>query len=161
MHGTLSMSTDKYAVVKHIAMPLTNPRHTLTRVLAETAPHGLISAYLFGSYAEARAHTESDIDVGVLLHRDLYPSPRERFAERVRFTAWLVGVLGVNAVDVVILSDAPPELGRRIVTKGQRVYCADRQADHAFVRDVQLRAADLDLFLRRTRRVTLQALARP
>jgi predicted nucleotidyltransferase len=137
------------------------PRHILTRVLTETAPHGLISAYLFGSYAEARAHAESDIDVGVLLHRDLYPGPRERFAERVRLTAWLVGVLGVNAVDVVILNDAPPELGRRIVTKGQKVYCANSQLDRAFVRDIQLQAADLDPFLRRARQVTLQALERP
>jgi len=161
MHGTLSMGKNRCFVVKNIAMPLTNPRDTLIRVLTETAPHGLLSAYLFGSYAEARAHAESDIDVGVLLHRDLYPGPRERFAERVRLTAWLVGVLGVNAVDVVILNDAPPELGRHIVTQGQRVYCADSQADHTFVRDVQLRAADLEPFLRRTRRVTLQALERP
>jgi predicted nucleotidyltransferase len=116
--------------------------------------------YLFGSYAEARAHAESDVDLGVLLHRDLYPTPRERFAERVRLTAWLIGVLGINAVDVVILNDAPPELGRRIVTQGQRVYCADTQRDHAFVRDVQLRAADLAPFLRRTRRIILQALER-
>jgi hypothetical protein len=69
-------------------------------------------------------------------------------------------VLGVNAVDVVILNDVPPELGRRIVIQGQRLYCADYQIDHAFVRDVQLRAADLAPFLRRTRQVKLQALAR-
>ena len=36
----------------------------------------------------------------------------------------------------------------------------DPDADHAFVRDVQLRAADLEPFLRRTRRLKLQALAR-
>jgi hypothetical protein len=76
----------------------------------------------------------------------------------VRFTSWLIGALGVNAVDVVILNDAPPELGRRIVIDGQKLYCADRQVDRAFVRDVQLRAADLEPFLRRTRQVTLQAL---
>lgn len=137
-----------------------NPVHVLARILTEVAPRGLVSVYLFGSYAEARAHSESDVDLGVLLHRDLYPGPRERFEERVRLTAWFIGVLGINAVDVVILNDAPPELGRRIVTQGQRVYCADKQLDHAFVRDVQLRAADLAPFLRRARRVTLQALER-
>jgi hypothetical protein len=63
-------------------------------------------------------------------------------------------------VDVAILNDVPPELGRRIVIQGQRLYCVDRQIDHAFVRDVQLRAADLEPFLRRTRQVKLQALAR-
>jgi hypothetical protein len=78
----------------------------------------------------------------------------------VRYTSWLIGVLGVNAVDVVILNDAPPELGRRIVIEGQKLYCADHQLDHAFVRDVQLRAADLEPFLRRTRQVKLRALER-
>lgn len=54
----------------------------------------------------------------------------------------------------------PPHLGRGIVTLGQRLFCADPEADHAYVRDVQLRAADLEPFLRRTRRVKLSALAR-
>jgi len=51
------------------------------------------------------------------------------------------------------------ELGRHIVTTGRRVYCHDAEADHAFVRDVQLRAADLEPFLRRARRIKLDALA--
>jgi hypothetical protein len=38
-----------------------------------------------------------------------------------------------------------------MVTGGGRVFCADPQADHAFVRAVQLRAADLEPFLRGTR----------
>ena len=32
----------------------------LTRLLGETSPAGTISAYLFGSHAEHRAHRESD-----------------------------------------------------------------------------------------------------
>jgi hypothetical protein len=44
--------------------------------------------------------------------------------------------------------------------RGRRLLCVDAEADHAFVRDVQLRAADLEPFLRRTRRLKLQALAR-
>lgn len=141
-------------------MSPTNPRRVLSQALSQTAPHGLVSAYLFGSHAAGRAHAESDIDVGVLLDRGRYPGPQERFAERVRLTSWFMGLLGVNAVDVVVLNDAPPELGRRIVTRGQRLYCADHQLDHAFVRDVQLRAADLEPFLRRTRKVKLQVLER-
>ena len=53
-----------------------------------------------------------------------------------------------------------PQLARRIVTRGRRVFCSDAGADHAFVRDVQLRAADLEPFLRRTRRVKLESIAR-
>ena len=41
------------------------------------------------------------------------------------------------------VDDVPPELGRHVVTTGRRLYVDDREADHAFVRDVQLRAADV------------------
>jgi predicted nucleotidyltransferase len=100
------------------------------------------------------------VDVAVLLSREAYPDARARFEERVRLNAWLVAELRTNLVDVVVLNDAPPGLGRRIVTAGVRVFCRDAAADHAFVRDVQLRAADLEPFLRRTRRVKLAALGR-
>lgn len=65
-----------------------------------------------------------------------------------------------TAADVVVLNDAPPPFARRIVTEGKRVVCSDAQKDHDFVRDVQLKAADLDLFLGRMRRIKLDALAR-
>lgn len=121
---------------------------------------GVVSVYLFGSHAEGRAHRESDLDMGILLRRDAYPTPRERFEARVLLASSLPAKLGTHMVDVVVVNDVPPLLGRRIVTEGRRVFCADEAADHAFVRDVQLRAADLEPFLRRTRRVKLAALAR-
>ena len=51
-------------------------------------------------------------------------------------------------------------MARHAVTTGLRVSCADPEADHAFVRDTQLRAADLEPFLRRARRLKLDAIAR-
>src|SRR5262249_13757419 len=105
---------------------------------------GVVSAYLFGSHAAGRAHRESDVDVGVLLDWAAHRSSGARFEVRVRLGSWLVGALRTNQVDVVILNDAPPHLGRHIVTTGRRVLCADVAADHAYVRDVQLRAADLE-----------------
>lgn len=121
---------------------------------------GLASVYLFGSHADGRAHGESDVDLGVLLDRRVHSTREARFSERVRFTAWAIGALHRNAIDVVILNDAPPGLARHIVTTGRRVCCHDADVDHAFVRDVQLRAADLEPFLRRARRIKLDALAR-
>jgi len=132
----------------------------LTRLFAATPPPGLVSAYLSGWDAAGRAHRESDVDLGVLLRWEVYRARSHRFDERVRLSAWLAGELGVPGVDVVVLNDAPPQLGSRIVVAGRRVFCADADADHAFVRDVQLRAADLEPFLRRTRRVKLAAIAR-
>lgn len=132
----------------------------LARLLAERAPPGLVSAYLYGSHAEKRPHRESDVDVGIFLSWDAFPSGRERFGERVATSSWLTGALGGLPADVVVLNDAPPQLARHIVSAGVRVFCRDAEADHAFVRDTLLKAADLEPFLRRTRRIKLDSLAR-
>jgi predicted nucleotidyltransferase len=131
----------------------------LSRELSNRAWPGVVAAYIFGSYAGDRAHLESDVDVGVLLRYDRYPSARTRFEERVLLSSALSAALRTQ-VDVVILNDAPPTLGRRIVTSGVRVFSADPEREHAFIRDVQLRAADLEPFLRRMRALKLQALVR-
>lgn len=132
----------------------------LGRLLRQAQPVGLQAAYLFGSHGEGRAHRESDVDVAVLLDPAVHADAEARFQERVRLSAWLVAELGTNLVDVVILNELPPTFARRIVTTGVRVYCRAPEADHAFVRDVQLRAADLEPFLRRLRRLKLDALGR-
>jgi len=132
----------------------------LTRTFTGARAPGLVSAYLFGSHAELRAHRESDVDVAVLLDRSAFPTRRDRFNERVRLSSLLIAALKCHVVDVVVLNDAPPLLARRIVARGQRVFGTDAEADHAFVRDAQLRAADLEPFLHRLRRSKLAALAR-
>lgn len=123
-------------------------------------PTGVLAVYLFGSHAEGRAHQESDVDVGVLLDWQRYATARDRFDVRVELGSELIQAVGNNRVDVVILNDAPPELGRTIVTRGARVFCSDPEADHAYVRDIQLKAADLVPFLERMRRIKLEALRR-
>ena len=129
------------------------------RTLRDGASPGLVSAYLFGSHARGTAHRESDVDVAVLLSRDHYPDADARFEARVTLTSQLTTALG-HEVDLVVLNDVPPTLGRRIVTEGRRILCTDASKDHEFVRDVQLRAADLGPFLRRTARVKLAAIRR-
>lgn len=121
---------------------------------------GVIAAYLFGSHAEGRAHRESDIDVAVLLDRDRCPGEAERFDARLRLIGSIGAALGSRDVDLVVLNDAPPGLARAIVTRGRRVFCRDAEVDHAFVRTTLSRAADLDPFLRRMRRIKLEALRR-
>ena len=134
--------------------------HRLTAVLSGLATEAVVSVYLFGSHAEARAHRESDVDVGVLFDRSALPGARDRFEAGLHLSSQLQSALGTRDVDVVVLNDAPPGLGRRVVSRGHRLVCSDKEADHAFVRDVQLRAADLEPFLQRARRVKLEALAR-
>jgi predicted nucleotidyltransferase len=131
----------------------------LAAVFGTGAEAGVVSAYLFGSAAEGRAHRDSDVDVGVLLRFDVHTTARDRFEVRLRLAAAL-GAAAKREVDVVILNDAPPLLARRIALEGRRIFCADAARDHAFVRDAQLRAADVEPFVRRTRRTKLAALRR-
>ena len=117
----------------------------------------IASAYLFGSAAEGRAHRESDIDIGVLLGWLAHPTRAERFEIGIRLAGRLQAALA-RPVDLVILNDAPPLLGRAIATRGQRLVCRDARLDHEYVRDVQLRAADLEPWLRRMRQRKLESL---
>jgi predicted nucleotidyltransferase len=119
--------------------------------LAARPVPGVAAAYVFGSMAEGREHRESDIDLGVLFDRQVYPDERSRFEAQVELRRHLSPASVGRDVDIVVLNDASPVLGRQIV-RGERVFCADREIDHAFRRDVQLRAADLEPFLQKMRR---------
>lgn len=120
----------------------------------------VIAAWLFGSHAEGRAHRESDVDVGVLLDRALLPDRRTREEMQVRIISELIAELKRNEVDVVILNDAPPLLARRIIRSGTLLHAADAETVHAFKRNVQLLAADLEPFVRRHRQRLLETFRR-
>lgn len=141
---------------------MTHRLETLSATIAEllVTPPGaeVISAFLFGSHAAGRAHRESDIDIAVLLRPEL--DEKRRFEIRVQLTTELIAVLHHNEIDLVVLNDLPPLFARSIVLDGKRAYCADAEADHAFRRDVQLRAADLAPFIERSRRALLAAITR-
>lgn len=120
--------------------------------------HGVASAYLFGSVAAGRAHRESDVDVAVLLDRQAYPDRAARFEARLRLIGQLQVATGRD-IDLVVLNDAPPQLARHIMTGGTRLLAANPTLDHAHLRTMLSRAADLEPFLRRARAVKLAALA--
>lgn len=128
-------------------------------VTALEGTRGVASAYLFGSVAAGRAHRESDVDVGVLLDRRVYPRAVDRFEARLRLTALLQSATGGD-VDLVVLNDAPPQFVRHIMTTGRRLVMPDADLDQTHLRVMQSRAADLEPFLRRARAVKLAGLAR-
>ena len=79
-------------------------------------------AYLFGSQATGYTHTESDVDVAVLLDAAL--TADERFTERLACIGALSHLFGTDNVDVVILNEAPPLLAYEVLRHGVLVYCA-------------------------------------
>jgi len=139
---------------------MTEEKLAALRRYFEGLPHpGIASAYLFGSHAEGRDHRESDVDIGVLLQWNRHPTSKDRFDMRIRLGSDLITVTRCNEVDVVILNDAPPLLGRKIVQDGIQLFVGDPETDHAYVRDVQIRAADVQIWLNRWRRFRLEMMA--
>ncbi len=82
--------------------------------------HGVILAYLFGSQAEGRARSSSDVDIAVLLPWD---TPRGRYAEaRLSLVDDLMAALQTGKVDLVLLNEAPPLLMHQVAKHGRILY---------------------------------------
>ena len=138
-------------------------RSVLTRFFSESAHPEVLVAYLFGSHGRGTAHAQSDVDVAILLDRQLLPTQPGRAAYAEALTSSLIDATHCNNVDVIVLNDAPHELAVAAIDAGAPLSATKAGAEetvHAFVRDAQLRLADLRPFLNRTRRLKLEAVVR-
>ena len=96
----------------------------------------VVVAYLFGSHTVGRAGTESDYDIAVLF------APEQSSAEYGRWRLKLIGRLSdvyhSDAIDLVILNDAPPLLRFEVIRVRHVLYNRDDEARVAFeVRTMQ------------------------
>lgn len=130
----------------------------LAEYFRQRASEAIIAAYLFGSRSRGEEHAQSDVDVAVLCDRQALASARERSRMALRLTSDLIAVSHCNEVDVVVLNDVPVELAYRAIAAGERLYCADPEAERRFRLQVQLRYIDVLPFLRRTRRIKAKSL---
>jgi predicted nucleotidyltransferase len=105
-------------------------------------------------------YRESDLDLAVVLRHEDYPTARDRFEARLRLHALIEPALGGPPLDLVVLNDVPPGLAAAVTAGGQCLVCRDRELEHAFRRDSQLRAADLQPFLRRAAALKREAIGR-
>ncbi len=87
------------------------------------ARHPVRLAYIFGSQVSGRAHTESDVDVAVLLDPAL--TSDERFAHRLELIGELGQLFRTDHVDLVVLNEAPPLLAYEVLQGGSLLYCPD------------------------------------
>ncbi len=123
-----------------------DPNKALIFYLERGAPRGILSVYVYSEGGDVGTARESDVDIAVLLDPEQYPDRKDRSQLRLRLATDLIHALRDNHVDLVVLNDSPPALGKKVVTGWPRIFCSDPDADHAFVRDIQLQAADMELF---------------
>jgi predicted nucleotidyltransferase len=94
------------------------------RVAEALAPREeVLEAYLFGSRATGRAQPHSDIDIAVYV--DERRAIDSGYGYAADLTAYLMGELRTNAIDLVVLNQAPPVLYHRVLRDGRRVLSRD------------------------------------
>jgi len=92
------------------------------------------AAFLYGSRARGRARAGSDVDLAVILRACL--SPAARWRKRLALIDSAGSALGTDAIDLVVLEEAPAPLGHRIVRAARLLLDADPPRRVAVVEDV-------------------------
>lgn len=108
----------------------------------------VVAVWGFGSRARGEATASSDVDLAVLLDREV------SLREELRLRSRVVEELHRDDVDLVVLNGAPPLLRYEVVSAGARLFARDEGAadrfeeqavreafDTAYLRDVQQRLA--------------------
>ncbi len=103
---------------------------TLVRTLQDalTSRPEVLEAYLFGSQAHGTARTDSDVDVAVYVDPAALEGPIGWGGYDAELGADLIGALGRNDVDVVVLNRAPPLLYYLVLRDGTRLVTRDAMA---------------------------------
>jgi len=102
-------------VDERVVVPVIDParRKALSAALDR---ENVVAAYLFGSQATARVGALSDVDVAVWVEptRD----PETRWTLRADLLRSATEALGTEAVDLVLLNEAPPLLAHAVMRDG-------------------------------------------
>lgn len=86
----------------------------------------VLAVYGFGSMARGEAGPRSDVDVAVLLDRDI------SLIDELRLRARVTRELHRDDVDLVNLGHAPPLLRHEIASAARRLYVRDEEAADRF-----------------------------
>jgi len=121
------------------------PPHILDdriRILADAwaSDPSIGAVYLFGSRASGRPGPRSDVDLAVTLAAGL--DARARWRKRLDLMADASRRLGTDAVDVVVLEDAPIVLGHRVLARGRLLRESQPRRRAAVAEDILRRYLD-------------------
>jgi predicted nucleotidyltransferase len=112
----------------------------------------IVTLYLFGSRARKKPGPLSDYDFAVQLTSGL--SAKQRFHIKIGLIERLTQTLKSDAVDVVLLDEAPPLLAHRILREGKILYCANTKQrvrkEFKLLTDYLDFKEDLDLYAQAT-----------
>jgi predicted nucleotidyltransferase len=86
----------------------------------------VLAVYGFGSQARGEAGPRSDVDVAVLLDRNL------SLGDELRLRAQVTRELQRDDIDLVVLEQAPPLLRYEITAAARRLYARDGEAADRF-----------------------------
>jgi predicted nucleotidyltransferase len=81
------------------------------------------AAFLFGSQARGNARPRSAFDLAVILAPDL--SASQRWRKRLALLDQAAMALGTDAVDLIVLEEAPAPLAHRVIRDGRLVLDRD------------------------------------
>jgi predicted nucleotidyltransferase len=109
--------------------------------------HSVVFAYLFGSQARGETGLLSDVDIAIYLSEAV--AREQRFDLRLTVLGELSDLLKTDAVDVVVLNDAPPLLTHRILKEGLLLFCADERVRLEFETHAVLKYLDWKPYLKK------------
>lgn len=115
-----------------------------------------VLAYLFGSEARGTSGGLSDIDIAVLLDRNIDKS--ERFDLRLRISNELSSILN-RIVDLIVLNDSPVQLSYEIIKHGKIILCKDKSMQVDFEKIILSKYLDRRHYDKRHAEITLKKIA--
>lgn len=81
----------------------------------------IVLAYLYGSCAKGTSRPYSDVDIAILLDKNIYVEEGP-YGYRAELLAILMKVLHANRIDLTILNDAPPFLKFQVIRYGRIIF---------------------------------------
>ena len=117
----------------------------------------ILFAYLFGSQATGKARANSDVDIAVYLSKKI--RSKQTLDWRLTLMAELSRVLRTDAVEIIVLNEAPLVLRYEVVSKGKLLVNADPSKELDFklrTRDEYFDTAPLRAMFRHVMRQKIQ-----